>query len=301
MLEISLKPEVLTKIGSIPITNAQMTSWLSSLILIIVALLVGINYKRLPTGLQHIFEMVYELFQNMAEEAMGKFGQKFVPLLCTIFLFIITANWMGVLPGVGSLVIVHDAAKSQKAGIMVLGDAKAADDHAAPAKPATDSHGAPAEAAKDAHAADAAHEVEHAYVPIFRGGNADLNTTFALALIAQVIVHAMGIKTAGLKHHLAHFKNPLEIVSELSKILSFGFRLFGNVFAGEVLLLAMSSILAIILRNYSPAYGLFGGIIVVPFLLLELFVGFIQAFVFAMLTLSFLSLFVKTDKSAAHH
>ena len=93
----------------------------------------------------------------------------------------------------------------------------------------------------------------------------------------------------------------LEIVSEFSKVLSFGFRLFGNVFAGEVLLTAMASILVIITGKSLLLYGVIGGFIVTPFLMLEFFVGFIQAFVFAMLTLSFLSLFYKTENSESHH
>jgi F-type H+-transporting ATPase subunit a len=107
----------------------------------------------------------------------------------------------------------------------------------------------------------------------------------------------VGVRSSGLKAHLSHFKNPLEIVSELGKILSFSFRLFGNVFAGEVLLVAMISILAIITANQQPLYGLVGGVVAVPFVLFELFVGFIQAFVFAVLTLSFISLFY----NAGHH
>lgn len=119
--------------------------------------------------------------------------------------------------------------------------------------------------------------------------------TFALAIIAQVAIHASGIATAGLKHHLAHFKNPMEIITEISKILSFSFRLFGNVFAGEVMLAVMAGLLVIITGNNQTLFGIPGGLIQTPFFMLELFVGFIQAFVFAMLIISFLSLFVRSD------
>ena len=283
MLEISIKPEVLGYIGAFPLTNAQLTSWLSSLLLIVVAIVVGVNYKKLPSGLQSIIEMVYEFFQSMAEDAMGAFGRRFVPLAMTFFLFIVVSNWLGVLPGVGSLVSIHDPAKAVSAGIIPFG--------------------ASAVKAEAPPSAEATVEEEHAYVPVFRGGNADLNTTLALAIIAQVIIHAMGIRTAGLAHHLAHFKNPLEIITELSKILTFGFRLFGNVFAGEVLLTVMGSLVVVLTGKLAPAlpFGLVGGAIAIPFVMLELFVGAIQALVFAMLVLSFLSLFVKTDQSASHH
>ncbi|MCW1969164.1 MAG: F0F1 ATP synthase subunit A [Anaerolineae bacterium] len=298
-MHISLKPELLFNLGSFPVTNSILTSWIGTLLLIVIAIVVGGNFKRIPAGIQHVFEMVYEMFEGMATEVMGAAGKKFVPLLATLFLFIITSNWLGVLPGVGSLGIyeTHAAAPAKDTHAAPAKDAQAKpaakDAHAAPA--AKDAHAAPA---KDSHAKDDHGPV---FVPLFRGANADLNTTFALAIIVMVIIHVMGIKSAGLSHHLAHFKNPLEIVSEFSKILSFGFRLFGNVFAGEVLLTAMASIFVIITGNNLLAYGALGGFIVFPFLMLEFFVGFIQAFVFAMLTLSFLSLFYKTENSEPHH
>jgi F-type H+-transporting ATPase subunit a len=273
-MHISIQPEALFYIGSIPITNSLLTSWLGTLLLIVVGVLVGKNFKRLPSGIQHIFEMAYEMFDNLAKDSLGKAGAKFVPFLVTLFLFIITSNWLGVFPGVGSLGFTHEAAKVE---------------HAATGE-ATKTEG---EAAKDG-------EHKTVFVPLFRGGSADLNTTFALALIAMTVVHVSGARSAGLKNHLAHFKNPLEIVSELGKILSFGFRLFGNMFAGEVLLAAMASILAIITGRELTLYGIPGGILATPFLMFELFVGFIQAFVFAVLTLSFLSLFYKTEHSAHH-
>ncbi len=240
------------------------------LLLVITGVLIGKNFKRLPSGLQHIFEMVYELFDGMAVDAMGKTGRKFVPLVLTFFLLIVTNNWLGVLPGVGSLGFEREyhAKESTKT---------------AAEKPSTETK------------SEKEHKTE--FVPLFRGGNADLNMTFALALIAQVVIHASGIRSAGLRHHLAHFKNPMEIITEISKILSFSFRLFGNVFAGEVMLSVMAGLVVIITGKTQNWYGIPGGLIQTPFFLLELFVGFIQAFVFAMLVISFLSLFVKTEHS----
>lgn len=265
-----VKPEVLLSLGPIPITNSMFTSWIAMLLLVITGVLIGKNFKRLPSGLQHIFEMVYELFDGMAVDAMGKTGRKFVPLILTFFLLIVTNNWLGVLPGVGSLGFERE--------YHAEGTTKTAEE-----KPST--------AAKN----EKEHKTE--FVPLFRGGNADLNMTFALALIAQVVIHASGIRSAGLRHHLAHFKNPMEIITEISKILSFSFRLFGNVFAGEVMLSVMAGLVVIITGKTQNWYGIPGGLIQTPFFLLELFVGFIQAFVFAMLVISFLSLFVKTEHS----
>lgn len=266
-MHISIQPEVLFDLGPIPITNSILTSWIGSLLLIVVAILVGSNYKRLPSGLQSIFEMAYEMFENLAQDALGKSGLKFVPLAVTLFLFIVTGNWLGVLPGVGSL--EFKGAQAAMVAEHKEGEAEV-------------------------------HKEGEAPTPLFRGGNADLNTTFALSLIAMVTVHAAGIKSSGLKHHLAHFKNPLEIISELSKVLSFGFRLFGNIFAGEVLLGAMAMLIYILTGNKQTWHGLPGGLFATPFLFFELFVGFIQAFVFAVLTLSFLSLFYKTEASGHH-
>jgi F-type H+-transporting ATPase subunit a len=190
------------------------------------------------------------------------------------------------------LVKIEDREKAIAEHIIPLGSGGAA--HSA------DTHAA-GDKSKDAKAGDHKEEAHHAFVPVFRGGNADLNSTLALAIIAQVLVHVMGVKTAGIKHHLAHFKNPIEIVTEISKVLSFGFRLFGNVFAGEVLLTVMGGLLAILTRNYFLPFGVLGGLIAVPFLALEFFVGAIQGLVFAMLVIGFLSVFVKTDQSPAHH
>jgi F-type H+-transporting ATPase subunit a len=290
-----VKPEVLFNLGPVPITNSLITSWIAAAILVIVGVLVGKNFKRLPSGIQHIFEMVYELFNGMAEDAMGKFGRKFVPFVLTYFLLIITNNWVGLIPGVGSITACMDEATHTYVARSLCEHGSTEE-----AKPAEGE--AHATAVKATETGTEAKKEEHHYVaaPLFRGGNADLNMTFALAIIAQVVIHASGIKTAGLRHHLHHFKNPMEIITEISKVLSFGFRLFGNVFAGEVMLAVMAGLLVVITGRTQTLFGIPGGLIQTPFFLLELFVGFIQAFVFAMLIISFLSLFVKTDADHGH-
>ena len=124
------------------------------------------------------------------------------------------------------------------------------------------------------------------HVPLLRAGTADLNTTLSLALLSVIITQISGIKYLGFKNYLKkfiNFTNPiafftgiLEIISEFSKIISFSFRLFGNIFAGEVLLTIMAFLVPI-LASF-------------PFLILEIFVGLIQALVFSMLTAVFLNL-----------
>ena len=133
---------------------------------------------------------------------------------------------------------------------------------------------------------------EQIMAPLFRGGTADLNTTLALALVSVILTQIYGFKFLGPKAHIGkylNFKSPVdffvgifEIVSEFSRILSFSFRLFGNILAGEVLLV----ILAFLLPSFLAFIG-------TPMYFMEVFVGFIQALVFAMLTAVFLSMAVE--------
>jgi F-type H+-transporting ATPase subunit a len=142
------------------------------------------------------------------------------------------------------------------------------------------------------------HETHHGkevFIPLLRAGNADLNTTLALAVIAVVAIQIFGILAIGFWKYAGkfiNFKGPidffvgiLELISELSRLVSFSFRLFGNVFAGEVLLIVIASLLPFI----GP----------LPFYALEIFVGFIQALVFVMLALVFIKMAI-TDHAEAH-
>lgn len=122
-------------------------------------------------------------------------------------------------------------------------------------------------------------------IPIFRGATTDINTTLALALISATATHVLSIKTLGIKEYLGRYfsLNPmnlfvgiLEIISEITKVVSLSFRLFGNIFAGEIVLFTVS--------------GIFAFLFPLPFLLLEIIVGFVQALVFAMLTMAFMAI-----------
>jgi F-type H+-transporting ATPase subunit a len=165
--------------------------------------------------------------------------------VATIFLFVLVSNWIGLLPGVGSILI-------------------------------NDGHG---------------HQI-----PLLRAAAADLNFTLALGVLAVVVVNLIAIVTLGIRSHAGKFFNfsgpinffvgILELVSEFAKIISFSFRLFGNIFAGEVLLV----IVAFLVPYVAP----------LPFLFLEVFVGFIQAFVFAMLALVFIAV-ATTEHGAEEH
>ncbi len=244
-MEISLAAEKIAHIGSVPITNSLFTSWIATILLVILGIFATRNLKTIPAGIQNVFETVVEFLFNTVDSVIQNEEQtrKYFPLLATIFLFIITNNWLGLLPGVGSIGL----REGEK------------------------------------------------FVPILRGGNADLNTTLALAILAVIMVQVFGILAIGfgkyfskfinLKSPIGFFVGILETISEFSKIVSFSFRLFGNIFAGEVLL----AVIGMIVPYIAP----------LPFYVLEIFVGFIQALVFTMLALVFIKMAI-TDHAEAH-
>jgi len=256
--ENTLFAEPVAHVGNFPITNSMLNAWLVLVIVIILAIAIRKNLKAVPRGLQNGMEMIIEGFLGIFDSVTGsrKKSLQFAPLVLAFFFFILLNNWSGILPGVGSI------------GQVV------------------------------------AHGGEKIFVPYFRGGTADLNTTLALATIGVVISHILGIIAVGWWHYLNKFinikafieipkkviKDPtvllvnpikafvglIEIIGEAAKVASLSFRLFGNVFAGEVLLASMSAILA---------WG-----VPIPFLFLEILVGLIQALIFAMLILTYLTI-----------
>lgn len=243
-MEISLAAEKIFHIGSFPVTNAMLMSWFASALLIILALLASRSMMLIPKGIQNFFEMIVEFLFNMVNEVIGNREQskKYFPLIATIFLFVITNNWLGLLPGVGTIKIL-DGGKM---------------------------------------------------VPLLRSGNADLNTTLAIALVTMIAVQVFGVLAIGIFKYgkkFFNFKNPiytmvgfLELLGEFSRMVSFTFRLFGNIFAGEVLL----TIVAFLVPYIAP----------LPFFGLELFVGMIQALVFSMLALVFIKMAITSHEEA---
>jgi F-type H+-transporting ATPase subunit a len=239
-MEISLRAEDLFSVGSFHVTNGLLLSVIISLLLITFALVFRSKIKLIPGKLQSAVEMLVEMFLNLMESVLGsrEEAEKYLPLVLTIFIFIAVSNLSGILPGIGSLVFKGE--------------------------------GWPA-----------GHPV-----PLFRSPAADLNFTLAFAVMAVLVTNFFGIVALGTIKHFKkfiNFSNPinlfvglLEFLSELAKFISFSFRLFGNIFAGEVLL----TIIFFLLPYIVP----------IPFMILEMFFGMIQAFVFAMLTLVFLTL-----------
>ncbi|MBI2056147.1 MAG: F0F1 ATP synthase subunit A [Candidatus Sungbacteria bacterium] len=247
MLHIQIAAEKITEVFGFPITNALLTSWVVFAVLTALVFFLYRNIRMVPAGIQNVFEAATEAFLGLMEGMFGsrEKAERYFPLIATIFFFVVISNWLGILPGVGSIGFFEEHAGE---------------------------HG----------------ETERLFVPLFRSAASDLNFTLALGVIAVLFVNFLGASELGIGKHLAKYfslKNPidffvgiLEFISEFAKMVSFSFRLFGNVFAGEVLL-AITGFLAPYL-------------VPVPFLGLEVFVGFIQALVFAMLTMVFVSIAV---------
>lgn len=239
-LHISINAEPVTSLFGIPITNSLASSWVITALLLIFVYLGTKNFvlKGKLTRLQMFFEVMIEGLYGIVESIAGTTKARlFFPLVMSFFIFIVPSNWSGLLPGAGS--IGFD-------GIL---------------------HG------------------KEVFIPILRAPTADLNTTIALALIAMFMVQYYGFKFLGLGYlkKFFNFSNPinafvgiLELISDLSKVLSFAFRLFGNIFAGEVLIAVMAFLVPI----GAP----------IPFYALEIFVGLIQGLVFLMLATVFMNM-----------
>ncbi|EKD64263.1 MAG: hypothetical protein ACD_51C00036G0006 [uncultured bacterium] len=236
-IHISITAEKLFTIGGVlPVTNSLFTSWIVMGLLVIFSLLATRKLALIPGNIQSVAELVIEGIYKLFETVLHDKIAMFFSLIASLFIFIIAMNWVGLLPGVGTI------------GLRMLEDG---------------------------------HEK---FVPLFRAGTADLNMTLALAIIAVLIIQYSGLRSLGTSYlkRFLNFRNPiyffvgiLELAGEFTRVISFAFRLFGNIFAGEVLL----TVIAFLMPLLVP----------LPFLGLELFVGFIQALVFSMLTAAFLA------------
>jgi F-type H+-transporting ATPase subunit a len=241
--------------------------------------------------MQNLLEMIIEALHGLTDtitESAARTKAIF-PFVLSFFTFILLNNWLGLLPGVGTIGFREPAEEGHKAAQMNQSPWITAVNASGPAKEA--------ENATVETSAEVKEETpsEGVFVPYFRAGTADLNTTVAFALISVLATQIIGIKFLGISYFKKFFnlKGPidafvgiLELVSEVSKVISFAFRLFGNVFAGEVLLAVM--------------YFLMPLLVPVPFIALEIFVGAIQAFVFAMLSLVFMNMATHGHDNEAH-
>ncbi len=290
-LHIAITAETLFTIGGFPVSNTLFTSVLVSTLLIAFLLYAKSQLKHTsrPTGLQNILEAIvggmYSFFDSITHSP--KKTEVFAPLIAGFFFFILVNNWVELLPG------FHTILYTGKPGVHFSQVPQLSKVYATEAEEISLTEPELAEVGTDEEVValeEDSHEEEKG-VALFRGANADINMTIALALISVASVQFYGLKFAGtnyLKKYI-NFSSPimffvgiLEIISEFSKILSFAFRLFGNIFAGEVLIAVISYLIPLVLP--------------MPFIGLEIFVGFIQALVFSMLTLVFINM-----ATEAHH
>lgn len=277
-IHISLSAETVFSVGDFAISNSMVTSTIVSIVLILFAFLVNKNLRNSsrPGGLQNFAEWIVESLYNLVHGVTNsrKKSSHFFPLIATFFLFIVLNNWVSILPGVGSILVTPKHIETSEVGVP---DAFASEEDVV--------H----ELEKDVEhlEEEALHEAKShsGAIPIIRPGTADINTTLALAIISIVATQVFGFSHLNLSYlkKFLNFSSPimffvgiLELISEFAKIISFAFRLFGNLFAGEVLLTVILSLVPVIVPL--PFYGL------------ELFVGFIQALVFAMLSLVFFNM-----------
>ncbi len=281
---IILKPEPIPglTIGSFKITNTLLATLLSDLTVLLLGFAAVRNMKEVPSGLQNLFEALFEAFFNFARDVLGPQAARVFPIAMTVFLLILASNWWERIPGFDSIGIIepaHDAGVQQyKVGssfipgvyTLINEQGTISEEHAGEAgkeKAAEGEHGVP---------------TEGVLTPFLRGVATDLNFTLALALIAFFYIQYQGFRQLGVGYLkkffnfsslVTGFVGILELVSEFAKIISFSFRLFGNIFAGTVLLFVMQFLIP---WGIPSVFGL-----------LEVGIGLIQALVFAVLILVF--------------
>ena len=278
-----------------PITNTFIATILADITVLVIGFLAVRKMKDVPTGfLQNIMEWVVEIFDGMLTDIGGKAkARAWLPMFLTLLLFLLFANWWELVPGFDSIGVMEPVEVAYaKMGVTsgyetsetpVLGITTLVADQVQLTK---------AEQAhideEVLHAEETGHEYHpedakgYVLVPFLRAAATDLNLTIGLALLVVVLSHIIGFRRFGLKY-MRRFAMPditgskpidiivglLELFAEFAKIVSLAFRLFGNIFAGQVLLFVMAFLLAFLLP--------------LPFMGFELFVGFMQAFVFAIL------------------
>jgi F-type H+-transporting ATPase subunit a len=310
MPHVQLPAEKLTHepiIGSVYLTNTIVAVIIADVVLVLIAWSIRRQAKQgkdVFTGIAGVFSVILEYLYGLTESTARKWVKKIFPWFATIMLLVLIVNWMELIPGVDSIGILEKSdhgfpTKEVLPGIVTI------------VKPETD--------ASETHSTDSDHhEGGYALIPFVRVSSTDLNFTLSLALISVVMIQVIGFQAQGIgyltkfnsfavKNLVKAFRKPgfggpfglmmplieifvglMEIISEISKVISFTFRLFGNIFAGAVLLFVIGSIFPVFFQTI--------------FLILELGVGAIQAFVFGILTMVFMSMATHGhgDHSEAH-
>jgi F-type H+-transporting ATPase subunit a len=260
------KAETVFNIGPFPVTNSMLVTWVVALVVIVFARYATRTMKEVPDGAQNFWEFLVESLYNFLEEIIGpELITKTFWFFATIFIFIFFTNWFGLIPGVGTI----------GRGVQTPDGFEVTD-------------------------------------PLLRGGNADLNMTFAMACIFMVLWLVWALQSNGIWGFILHIFGPkgdnqgvmkyamiivffavglIEVMSIAFRPISLSFRLFGNIFAGENLMDAMSHLI----RQPAWARAVCSVIIPIPFYFMELLVGFVQAIVFMLLTAGFTSVICMHD------
>ena len=241
-ISVKLSPYIVGDFFGIPITATLLTTWLTMFVLMALVLVGTRRLTLVPRGFQSVLELLVGGVYDYTEKTLGSasLARRYFPLILTIFIFILGLNWLGLMPGVTAFGFYEG------------------------------------------------HGEESHFIPLLYPAATDLNITFAFALVAFFTIQFAGITAIGFfkyAHKFINFSSPLafavgiiELISEIARLISFSFRLFGNIFAGKVLL--------VVVMFFIPF------VVPVPILAFEAFVGFIQAFVFAVLTLFFIKIAV---------
>ena len=311
---IEIKGELLWRVGPLDITNTLFTSWIVVAFIIVVGVLATRRMRLIPAGLQNAVEAVIEALYNLVVNTVGeRHAPRFFPVIATIFIYVLIANWFALLPFFNVIGKVEpigaeeehfrkDAVVFKESGLFLIMPNPTELEIDVDESPCSGQDGEAHEhclTEQREHAIAAAREAEGVaegetvgvIAPFFRSVNTDLMSPLSIAIASAIFVEYWGISTLGLAAYGSRFfsfsrlrrGDPmgvidifvgfLELIAEFARLISFTFRLFGNMLAGEILLLMMTFLIPLLLAL--PFYGL------------ELFVGAIQAFVFAMLTLIF--------------
>ncbi len=245
----SLKPEIIFGTEGLGLTNTVVATLVTDAILVLIVFLIVKNIKLIPGALQSVAELGIGYLDDLTVQIAGKNAARIFPWFASFFIFIFFANVIGLLPGFGTI------------GFYQL-------------EPDTG---------------------EKVLIPALRAATSDFNVTLALATVSLIATHVIAIQVVGFKEYISRFLSfhpiylfvgLLEIVSELSKLFSLSFRLFGNIYAGEIVLMTISGLAAFV----AP----------IPFILLEMIVALVQALVFAMLTMVFMSILATPHHEGDH-
>jgi|GEM_PF-167081 len=302
---ISIKAETLINLFGVAFTNSMLYTLIVIAGLALFFWLATRRMKLVPSGIQNFAEAIVELLLGITEGTAGRrVGRRIFPLIATLFIFILTANYAGLLPGVGTIGLCvehHEAPTAEHALVVQKNNAQIATVPGLAAPLLQEQHpeegAAPAEKPKSGLPTDICpKESGREFIPFLRAPNADLNTTLAMALLAVGIVQIAGIAAHGFGGYVKElttpiFLAPLHIIGEISRVISLSFRLFGNIFGGEVLVTVMYALLG----------SLFLGFGAFIFLGVELLFGLIQALIFSILTLVYISTAVAGHSGGAGH